>query len=62
MIGDLKEILNHKPIFGLHTKSMAIDNKTTVIGTFNLDPRNANLNTEYIVIVNSYKISKGVWK
>ena len=41
---------------------MAIDNKTTVIGTFNLDPRNANLNTEYIVIVNSYKISKGVWK
>ena len=39
---------------------MVIDKKTTVIGTFNLDPRSANLNTECIVIVQSNKISKGV--
>ncbi len=60
MTGELQETLQHKPIFGLHAKSMVIDKKTTVIGTFNLDPRSANLNTECIVIVQSDKISKGV--
>jgi phosphatidylserine/phosphatidylglycerophosphate/cardiolipin synthase-like enzyme len=39
---------------------MVVDNKITVIGTFNLDPRSANLNTECIVIVNSESISQGV--
>ena len=62
MTGELQEKLNHKPIFGLHAKSMVIDNHTTVIGTFNLDPRSANLNTECIVIVNSDEITKGVLK
>lgn len=62
MTGELQEKLNHKPIFGLHAKSMVIDNKTTVIGTFNLDPRSANLNTECIVIVNSEKVSKSILK
>ncbi len=60
MTGELQEELDYKPIFGLHAKSMVVDNKTTVIGTFNLDPRSANLNTECIVIVESEKISKGV--
>jgi len=60
MTGELQEKLDHKPIFGLHAKSMVIDNKITVIGTFNLDPRSANLNTECIVIVNSKKISEGI--
>jgi len=58
--GELHEKLNHKPIFGLHAKSMVIDKKTTVIGTFNLDPRSANLNTECIVVINSDKISSSV--
>ena len=62
MTGELQEKLDYKPTFGLHAKSMVIDNKTTVIGTFNLDPRSANLNTECIVIVDSEKISKGVLK
>jgi phosphatidylserine/phosphatidylglycerophosphate/cardiolipin synthase-like enzyme len=62
MTGELQEKLNHKPIFGHHAKSMVIDNQVTVIGTFNLDPRSANLNTECIVIVNSNKISRGVLK
>lgn len=60
MTGELQKTLDHKPIFGLHAKSMIIDRKTTVIGTFNLDPRSANLNTECIVIVHSDKISEGV--
>lgn len=62
MTGELQAKLDHKPIFGLHSRSMVIDNKTTVIGTFNLDPRSANLNTEYIVVVNSEVITKGVLK
>ena len=60
MTGELQETLDYKPIFGLHAKSMVIDNQKTVIGTFNLDPRSANLNTECIVVVNSAKISEGV--
>ena len=62
MTGELQEKLDHKPIFGLHAKSMVIDNKITVIGTFNLDPRSANLNTECIVIVHSDTVSRGVLK
>ena len=53
MTGELQETLEHKPVFGLHAKSMIIDKKITVIGTFNLDPRSANLNTECIVVVKS---------
>jgi putative cardiolipin synthase len=53
MTGELREKLDHKPIFGRHAKSMVIDKQITVIGTFNLDPRSANLNTEFVVIVNS---------
>ncbi|HLC83757.1 MAG TPA: phospholipase D-like domain-containing protein, partial [Bacteroidia bacterium] len=48
------------PIFGLHAKSMVIDGEITVIGTFNLDPRSANLNTECISIIYSPEISMGV--
>ena len=62
MTGELQLKLKHKPIFGLHAKSMVIDGITTVIGSFNLDPRSANLNTECIVVVNSKKISEGVLK
>jgi len=60
MTGMLQERLDHTPIFGLHAKTMVIDGKTTVIGTFNLDPRSANLNTECIVVIHSEKITKGV--
>jgi phosphatidylserine/phosphatidylglycerophosphate/cardiolipin synthase-like enzyme len=58
--GELQKELDFKPIFGLHAKSMVIDNKITVVGTFNLDPRSANLNTECIVIVHSDQIAKAV--
>ncbi len=56
MEGQLQEM----PIFGLHAKSMVIDDDITVIGTFNLDPRSANLNTESITIIPSQEISHSV--
>ncbi|NRD22956.1 phospholipase D family protein [Winogradskyella litoriviva] len=62
MTGELQATLEHKPIFGLHAKSMVVDNRITVVGTFNLDPRSANLNTECVVIVNSPQIAEGVLK
>ncbi len=60
MTGDLQQKMEFSPIFGLHAKSMIVDNKITVIGTFNLDPRSANLNTECITIIHSDKVSKQV--
>ena len=60
MTGALQETLEKKPIFGLHAKSMVIDGETIVIGTFNLDPRSANLNTECVVIMQSKKIATKV--
>ncbi len=62
MTNELQQNLKHTPIFGLHAKSMIIDGKTTVIGTFNLDPRSANLNTECITIIHSNKVSAKVLK
>ena len=38
------------PVFALHAKSLVIDDRVFYIGTFNLDPRSANLNTEVGVI------------
>lgn len=62
MTGALKEKPGFKPIFGLHAKSMVIDGKITAIGTFNMDPRSANLNTECATIITSEKIAAGVLK
>lgn len=60
MTGELQEAIDYAPIFGLHAKSMVIDGKITVIGTFNLDPRSANLNTECITIVHSEQVAENV--
>ncbi len=35
--------------FGVHAKSFVFDKKDVVIGTFNFDPRSANLNTEMTI-------------
>jgi putative cardiolipin synthase len=40
------ELKQHNPIFAMHAKTMVIDGTSLFIGTFNLDPRSANLNTE----------------
>ncbi|MBD0777639.1 phospholipase D family protein [Maribacter sp. ANRC-HE7] len=60
MTGELQAVLEHKPIFGLHAKSMVVDERISVVGTFNLDPRSANLNTECVVILDSKKVAKGI--
>lgn len=56
MTGALQKSMNFSPIFGLHAKSMVIDAAISVVGTFNLDPRSANLNTECITIIRDQSI------
>ena len=60
MTGRLQKQLDYTPIFGLHSKTMVVDGRITVIGTFNLDPRSANLNTECLAIIHSQKVSDQV--
>jgi putative cardiolipin synthase len=62
MTGALQQKLNYTPTFGLHAKSMVIDGNIAVVGTFNLDPRSANLNTECITVIYSQKVAQGVLK
>ncbi len=60
MSEEMHRQLDKAPIFTLHAKSMVIDDKVTVIATFNLDPRSANLNTESITVIPSLEIAKQV--
>jgi len=62
MTADLQDSLGFAPVFGLHAKSMVIDGYISVIGTFNLDPRSANLNTECITVIHSNPIAKDLYK
>lgn len=60
MTGNMYETLPIKPIFGLHAKTMTVDNDITAIGTYNFDPRSANLNTESMTVIRSAEITKDV--
>ncbi|MFN8342799.1 MAG: phospholipase D family protein [Cyclobacteriaceae bacterium] len=60
MTGSLQKRINFAPVFGLHAKTMVIDDAVAVIGTFNLDPRSANLNTECLAIVHDERIAREV--
>jgi phosphatidylserine/phosphatidylglycerophosphate/cardiolipin synthase-like enzyme len=57
MTGALQKKMNFTPKFGLHAKSIVIDEKIAVIGTFNLDPRSANLNTECVAVIRNNNIA-----
>jgi len=35
----------------LHAKTAVFDDKVAVVGSYNLDPRSANLNTELVVVI-----------
>lgn len=48
------------PVFALHAKTMVVDTKIVYIGTFNVDPRSENLNTEVGVIVPNEALARAV--
>jgi len=60
LIDRYPRIADNNPIFALHAKSMVVDGKFVFIGTFNLDPRSANLNTEVGMLVESHEIARQV--
>ncbi len=41
------------PVFAIHAKTAVVDGELAFVGTFNLDPRSANLNTEVGVFARS---------
>jgi len=51
-------LARYNPVFALHAKSMVIDGEHVFIGTFNLDPRSANLNTEVGVLIESPELGQ----
>jgi phosphatidylserine/phosphatidylglycerophosphate/cardiolipin synthase-like enzyme len=57
MTGALQTTLDYAPIFGLHAKSMVVDDHIAIIGTFNLDPRSANLNTECLAVIRDARVA-----
>jgi len=60
LIDRYPRIADNDPVFAIHAKSMVIDDETVFIGTFNLDPRSANLNTEVGVLVESRELARQV--
>ncbi len=42
----------------LHTKAFIVDDKEIFIGSFNFDPRSANINTELGVIIRSPELAE----
>jgi len=44
----------------LHTKAFVVDREEAFIGSFNFDPRSANINTELGVIIRSPKIAEDI--
>jgi putative cardiolipin synthase len=62
------EVFEYKPdhgprkgsVSGLHAKTMVVDSNVVFIGTFNLDPRSENLNTEVGVIIHDAALAHQV--
>jgi phosphatidylserine/phosphatidylglycerophosphate/cardiolipin synthase-like enzyme len=46
------------PRFGMHAKSIVVDNSIALIGSHNLTPRSVNINTEVVAIIWDEKIAK----
>jgi putative cardiolipin synthase len=56
------DIKSKQPVFAIHAKTMVIDSQVLYIGTYNLDPRSENLNTEVGIIVNHDALARSVEK
>ncbi len=48
------------PVFALHAKTLVLDRSTAYIGTYNLDPRSENLNTEAGAVIDDAVIAASV--
>jgi len=55
-----KHVKDYNPVFAIHAKTMVIDDEVVYIGTYNLDPRSQNLNTEAGVYLYNKKLATEV--
>ncbi len=55
-----EELAENKTSFGLHAKTMVFDRKVVFVGSFNLDPRSVDLNTEMGLLVESESLGRAV--
>ncbi len=62
LIDRLETLEKSVPIFAIHAKTMVVDSNILFVGTFNLDPRSANLNTEVGVVLNNRQLATQVEK
>ncbi len=60
LIERLQLLKKSAPVFAIHAKTMVIDSNILFIGTFNFDPRSANLNTEIGVLIKNPKLAAQV--
>ena len=58
LIENYPRIAENNPVFAIHAKSMVIDDQVIYIGTFNLDPRSTNLNTEVGVLIDNHELAR----
>ena len=56
------KVKDYKPVFALHAKTMVVDSHALFIGTYNLDPRSENLNTEVGILLFNDKLAGRVEK
>ena len=57
MTSSLAQEVETFPVFGLHAKTLVVDDDVVVVTTFNLDPRSANLNTECMTVIRSKEVA-----
>ncbi len=60
LIERYRKLEKKAPIFAIHAKTMVIDSTILFVGTFNLDPRSANLNTEAGVVIHNPQLATQV--
>jgi len=53
-------ITGGRSIAALHTKALVVDRRSTFVGSFNLDPRSANINTEVGLLIESPELAQEV--
>jgi cardiolipin synthase C len=60
LIERYQELEKGLPTFAIHAKTLVIDGQKLYVGTFNLDPRSANLNTEVGVVIDNDQLATQV--
>ncbi|MGZ3865490.1 MAG: phospholipase D-like domain-containing protein [Bacteroidia bacterium] len=62
MVPDVQKNRRYKAVYGFHAKTFVIDEETSIVASYNFDPRSANYNTECLCIMRSKKIAEQLTK